>query len=88
MKEYFADFNGPWSGRRTKRLLVASVGGIWEHDERRFEMPGCREFPEIGERVLLIDGEGNQCEADVREIPKAKMVFYTQPDMTTWKDGP
>lgn len=41
--------------------------------------------PKIGQRVLLVDGEGNRCEGDVTGIEGT--LARIRADFSTWQDG-
>jgi len=41
--------------------------------------------PDVGERVLLCDWEGNQCEAVITE--RRGQIVYFEPDEATWSAG-
>lgn len=42
--------------------------------------------PQVGERVLLYDGEGNSCEGVIRNF-HGKWGIVVQTEISTWKDG-
>lgn len=42
------------------------------------------EGADVGERVVLYDHEGNECEGTVREV---RRLLYVEMDQTTWRDG-
>jgi len=72
MVELTADFNGPWRGQ----WLLAE--GDWR------EVAGLWR----GDTVLVLDLEGNRCQAEVRELCSVAGLCYVELNRWTWESSP